>query len=52
VSFLFNARAAGVKPKPPPSVTCPRCEGVKEADKAYCRPCKLQIDKEYRAARH
>ena len=46
-----RARAAGVRPKPPPSVTCPRCSGIKDAGKGYCRPCKRQVDKEYRAAR-
>ena len=41
-------RALGTLPKLPPSVTCPRCEGIKEPGPAYCKKCKSEINKAYR----
>lgn len=44
-------RSKGVKPAPPPTITCPRCGGIKEAGKAYCRECKRQVSKAARRTR-
>jgi predicted GIY-YIG superfamily endonuclease len=44
-------RRLGTRPQQPPTVTCPRCEGVKEVGRNYCRPCKKQVSAEYRASR-
>jgi predicted GIY-YIG superfamily endonuclease len=44
---LERRRALGVRPPKPPSVTCPRCGGIKPPGPSYCAPCKKQINAEY-----
>lgn len=36
------------RPVRTPSVTCPRCSGIKRPGPAYCAPCKRQVSKEAR----
>lgn len=44
-------RRLGARPQQPPTVTCPRCSGVKPVGVNYCSPCKKQVSAEYRARR-
>lgn len=41
-------RSLGVKPTPPPTITCPRCGGIKKPGPSYCRDCKKDVNKLYR----
>lgn len=42
----MRRRAAGWVPRSP-AVICPKCGGQKEAGPAYCRPCKVLVNRAY-----
>lgn len=45
---IARRRALGINPVPPPTVTCPRCGGLKRAGPSYCRSCKKDVNALYR----